>query len=205
MSDKKLSPGLKLLLEYGPIAAFFIGYMLLKDEVFTVGGREYAGFIAVTAVFVPLVTLTTFLQWRLSGHISPMQIMTVVLVVFFGGLSVALNDERFIKMKPTMIYLFFAVILGFGLLRGQSYLKVVMDSALKMEHRGWMILTLRVTLFFLALAVANELVWRTMSTEAWVKFKTFGLTIGVFAFFMTQSGLMSKYAIEQPGEGEGDA
>lgn len=197
MSDKKLSPRLKLLLEYGPIAAFFIGYMLLKDEVFTVGGREYAGFIAVTAVFVPLVTLTTFLQWRLSGHISPMQIMTVVLVVFFGGLSVALNDERFIKMKPTMIYLFFAAILGFGLLRGQSYLKVVMDSALKMEHRGWMILTLRVTLFFLALAVANELVWRTMSTEAWVKFKTFGLTIGVFAFFMTQSGLMTKYALAQ--------
>lgn len=196
MSDKKLSPGLKMLLEYGPIAAFFIGYMLLKDQVFTLGGREYAGFIAVTAVFVPLVTLTTFLQWRLSGHISPMQIMTVVLVVFFGGLSVALNDERFIKMKPTMIYLLFASILGFGLLRGQSYLKMVMDSALKLEHRGWMILTLRVTLFFLALAVANEVIWRTMSTEAWVKFKTFGLTLGVFAFFMTQSGLVSKYAIE---------
>jgi intracellular septation protein len=116
--------------------------------------------------------------------------------VGFGGLSIWLNDERFFKMKPTMIYLLFAGVLGFGLLRGQSYLESVMDQALPMEREGWMILTRRVVAFFLGLAVANEVIWRTMSTDAWVNFKTFGLTLGTFAFFATQMGLFSKYGIE---------
>ncbi len=126
MTDKKLHPGVKLALELGPIALFFAGYVKLKDEVFTIGGAEYGGFIVVTALFIPLMILTTGILWWLSGKLSKMQIATLVLVVLFGGLSVWLNDERFFKMKPTMIYILCGGLLGVGLLRGQSYLRVVM-------------------------------------------------------------------------------
>ena len=202
MAEKKLHPGVKLALELGPIALFFAGYVKLKDEVFTIGGTEYDGFIVVTALFIPLMMLTTGILWALTGKLSKMQIATVVLVVLFGGLSVWLNDERFFKMKPTMIYLLFGGVLGFGLLRGQSYLKVVMEEALPLQAEGWMILTRRLTAFFLALAVLNEAIWRTMSTEAWVNFKTFGLTAALFLFFMTQGGVLSRYGIEDEDQAE---
>lgn len=199
MADRPMKPGLKLALEYGPIIAFFAGYMLLRDRTFLIGGIEYSGFVAVTALFIPLLAIATFVQWRLSGHLSKMQIATLVLVVIFGGLSIWFNDERFFKMKPTIIYLLFAGILGFGLLRGKSYLEAVMDQAVPLRPEGWMILTKRLALFFLFLAVANEVIWRTMSTDTWVNFKTFGLTLGIFAFFMAQSRLFSRY-----GTGEAD-
>lgn len=197
MAEKKLHPGVKLALELGPIALFFAGYLKLKDQVFSIGGSEYDGFIVVTALFIPLMVVTTGLLWWLTGKLSKMQIATVVLVVLFGGLSVWLNDERFFKMKPTMIYVLFGGVLGFGLLRGQSYLKVVMEEALPLQAEGWMILTRRLCAFFLALAVLNEVIWRTMSTEAWVNFKTFGLTAALFLFFMTQGGVLSRYGIEK--------
>ncbi len=198
MSDvKKVNPFVKLALELGPIVVFFIAYGRMKDQTFAYNGTDYNGFIVVTALFVPLLVLTTFILYRLTGKLSAMQIMTLLIVVVFGGLSVWFNDERFFKMKPTMIYLLFAGMLGFGLMRGQSYLQLVMDEAMPLKHEGWMILTKRITLFFLALAVANEVVWRTMSTDAWVNFKVFGLTAAVFAFFMTQGKLMQKYAIEE--------
>ena len=199
---KKLHPGVKLGLELGPIALFFAGYVYLKDRVFSIGGTEYDGFIVVTALFIPLMVLTTGILWWLTGKLSKMQIATVVLVVLFGGLSVWLNDERFFKMKPTMIYLLFGGILGFGLLRGQSYLRVVMEEALPMQDEGWMILTRRLCAFFFGLAVLNEAIWRTMSTEAWVNFKTFGLTAALFLFFMTQGGVLSRYGIEKDRDGE---
>ena len=194
--EKRVSPGLKLALELGPVALFFAGYVMLKDRVFTFGGTEYDGFIVVTALFIPLMLVTTGLLWWLSGKLSKMQVATVVLVVLFGGMSVWLNDDRFFKMKPTMIYVLFGGILGFGLLRGQSYLRAVMEEALALQPEGWMILTRRLCAFFFALAVANEAVWRLMSTEAWVNFKTFGLTAALFLFFMTQGGLLSRYGIE---------
>lgn len=193
MSQKTIRPGLKLALEYGPIIAFFIGYIALRDRAFTLAGTEYSGFVAVTAMFIPLLALATFVQWRLSGHISKMQIATLVLVVVFGGLSIWFNDERFFKMKPTMIYLLFAGILAFGLMRGHSYLEAVMDQAMPLTREGWMVLTKRLALFFLALAVANEAIWRSMSTDAWVSFKTFGLPLSIFAFFMAQSRLFARH------------
>jgi intracellular septation protein len=122
-----------------------------------------------------------------------MQVVTVVLVVVFGGLSVALNDERFFKIKPTIIYLIFAAIMGFGLLRGTSYMETVLGQSLKMSHEGWMILARRITVFFVALALANELVWRTQSTETWVYFKTFGLSLAMFAFLISQFKVFAKY------------
>ena len=196
MAEQKASQGLKTALELGPILAFFVGYLLLRDKVFTIGGTEYSGFIIVTACFIPILALTTYLVYRLTGELSKMQVMTLILVVVFGGLTVWLNDERFFKMKPTIIYTIFAIVLGFGWLRGRSYLQYMMGEMLPMTERGWMILTGRVTLFFAGLAVLNEVIWRTMSTDAWVNFKTFGLTIGVFIFFMTQSGLFQKHGLE---------
>ncbi|MGO4909096.1 inner membrane-spanning protein YciB [Pseudorhodobacter sp. W20_MBD10_FR17] len=198
MAEKKISGGLKLFLELGPVAAFFIAYVKMKGQTFTIGGTDYDGFIVATAAFIPLMLVSTGILWALTGKLSKMQIMTVVLVVVFGGLSVWLNDERFFKMKPTMIYALFAGILGFGLLRGESYLKAVMGESLPMESEGWMILTKRLTLFFAVLAVLNEVIWRGFSTEVWVNFKTFGLTAAVFLFFMTQSRIFAKYGIEKP-------
>lgn len=196
MADKKVNGWVKAGLEYGPIVAFFVGYVRLKDQTFSIAGADYSGFILVTAAFVPLMILTTGLMWWLTGKLSKMQVATVVLVTVFGGLSVWLNDERFFKMKPTIIYLLFAGLLGAGLLRGQSWLKAVLGEHLPMEEAGWMILTKRFTLFFLALACANEGVWRLMSTDAWVNFKTFGLPLAMFAFLMTQGRLFQKYGIE---------
>ena len=195
MAEEQKTAGLKSALELGPIIAFFVAYLALRDKVFTIGGTDYSGFIIATACFVPLLALTTFLVYRLTGKLSKMQIMTLVLVVIFGGLTVWLNDERFFKMKPTIIYTLFAAILGFGILRGQSYLHAVMSELLPMTEVGWMILTKRVAVFFLCLAILNEIIWRNFSTDAWVNFKTFGLTLGVFAFFMAQSRLFQTHSI----------
>ncbi|WP_282076583.1 inner membrane-spanning protein YciB [Epibacterium ulvae] len=197
MSDQKSKSMLKPLLEFGPVVLFFVAYLKLKDEVFQIAGTEYSGFILVTAGFVPLMVISTLALWKLTGHLSKMQIATLVLVVVFGGLSIWFNDERFFKMKPTMIYLLFGGILVVGLMRGQSYLKVVMEEALPMQQEGWMILTRRLCLFFFGLAVLNEAIWRTQSEETWVYFKTFGLTAAMFAFFMAQSRVFQTYGIEK--------
>jgi intracellular septation protein len=114
-----------------------------------------------------------------------------------GGLSVWLNDERFFKMKPTLIYLLFGGALGVGLLRGQSYLKLVMEELMPLDQEGWMILTRRICLFFLALAVANEVIWRSQSTDTWVYFKTFGLPVAMFAFFMFQGKVFQKHGLSE--------
>jgi len=196
MSDTKLNPMLKLGLELGPIVLFFAGFRFFKDRSFHILGTDYSGFIVMTAIFVAMIIASTALVWKLTGTLSKMQLMTLVLVVVMGGLSVWLNDERFIKMKPTLLYLAFGAILGFGLLRKESYLKVVMEEALPLQTEGWMILTRRLCAFFFALAIANEAIWRLLSTEAWVNFKTFGLTIALFAFFMTQGKLLQRYAVE---------
>jgi intracellular septation protein len=185
----------KFGLELGPVIAFFIGYTRWKDDVFTIGGTDYNGFVLVTAAFIPLMVACTLILWHLSGHLSRMQILTLVLVVVFGGLTVWLNDEAFFKMKPTIIYAMFAAILGFGLMRGQSYMAALMGEIMPMQHDGWMILTRRMAWFFAALAVTNEGVWRLMSTDAWVNFKTFALPVALFAFFMAQGGLVKRYGI----------
>ena len=197
MSNDTLPKWVKPLLEFGPVLVFFVAYLAMKGTSYKLGGSEYDGFILVTALFVPLLLVSTAILWKLTGKISPMQIMTAVLVTVFGGLTVWLNDDRFIKMKPTLIYLIFAGILGFGLLRGQSYLRLVMQDALPMQVEGWMILTRRFTAVFFGLAVLNEVIWRFFSTDTWVYFKTFGLTAVLFGFFMTQAPLLAKYGLEE--------
>ena len=198
--QKKINPMLKMALELGPIVLFFVAYTRLRDRTFDIGGQAYDGFIVATALFIPLIVVTTLILWKLTGHLSKMQIATVVLVVVFGGLSVWLKDDRFFKMKPTMIYTLFAGVLGFGLLRGQSYLRFVMEEMMPLQHEGWMILTRRLALFFAGLAVLNEIIWRTMSTDAWVNFKTFGLTIAIFAFFMAQGKVIQTYSIPEDAD-----
>lgn len=197
MKEKKINPTVKLVLELGPVVLFFVAYTRIKDQQFDLFGQTYDGFIVATAAFIPVLLISTGLMWWLSGKLSKMQVMTAVLVLVFGGMSVWFNDERFFKMKPTIIYLIFGGLLGFGLLRGQSYLRYVMDEAMPMREQGWMILTRRLCAFFFGLAVVNELVWRTMSTDTWVNFKTFGLTIAVFAFFIMQASLFNKYSIDK--------
>jgi intracellular septation protein len=199
--DRRINHWLKTGLELGPIVLFFAAYIKLKDRVFTIGGTEYDGFILVTAAFIPLILISTGILWKLTGHLSKMQIVTAVLVTVFGGLSVWLNDDRFFKMKPTLIYLLFGGTLGIGLLRGQSWLRHVMEELVPLDHEGWMKLTRRLCLFFLALAVANEVIWRTQSTEIWVYFKTFGLTAALFVFFFAQAPLFRDHGLED-GEGE---
>ncbi len=201
MSEKKINPVTKAVLDLGPVVLFFAGYLALRERSFAIGGSEYSGFIVVTALFVPLFAFTTWLLWRLTGRLAKMQIVTLVLVVLFGGMTVWFNDERFFKMKPTIIYLLFGGVLLTGLLRGRSYLQFVMEEVMPLRDEGWMKLTRRVTAFFFALAFLNEVIWRTMSTDAWVQFKTFGLTAAIFLFFMSQGRLFSEYAVESDEDG----
>jgi len=200
MTENKVNPIVKLALELGPILLFFVLYFRLRDGTFSIGGTEYSGFIVVTAIFVPLIALSTLILYRLTGKLAKMQLATLVLVVVFGGLTIWFNDERFFKMKPTMIYLLFGGALAIGLMRGQSYLQYMMDEVMPLKREGWMILTRRITAFFFGLAILNEIVWRTMSTDAWVSFKTFGLTAAVFVFFMTQGRVLTTYASDPDAE-----
>jgi intracellular septation protein len=197
MSDDKLPKWVKPLLEFGPIVAFFIAYTQMKDNSYTIAGSDYQGFIVVTLFFIPVLLVSTIFLWLLTGKISPMQIITVILVTVFGGLTVWFNDDRFIKMKPTIIYLLFGGILAFGLIRGQSYLRLVMQEMLPLRDEGWMMLTRRFALFFFGLALLNEAIWRSFSTEVWVYFKTFGLTAALFAFLLMQGHLLNKFAIDE--------
>ncbi len=202
MSGKEISPVVKQILELGPPLLFFAAYLYMRDETYVIGGRECSGFIVAAAVFVPILLLSLAILWRLTGKLSRMQVFTVVMVVVFGGLTVWFNDERFFKMKTTLVYGLFALILGVGLLQGRSYLAWVMSEFLPMTHEGWMKLTWRLTLFFAALAVGNEIVWRTMSTDAWVKIETFGFPLLMFLFLWIQILALQRHMIEDEG---GDA
>ena len=193
MKKRDINPVLKFLLELGPLVIFFIIYGRIKDKVFSIFGIDYQGFIIATGVFIPILLLSILVLWILSGKIAKMQIVTAILVVIFGGLTIWFNDDSFFKMKPTIVYLLFGGILSFGLLRKKSYLEYVMEDMLPLESTGWMILTKRVAIFFLSLALLNELIWRNMSTDSWVNFKIFGLTGALFIFFIAQNNLIQKY------------
>ncbi|MDB4146699.1 septation protein IspZ [Amylibacter sp.] len=196
MNNKNIQLWAKTALEMGPVILFFVVYSKIKDNEYLLLGETYEGFIVATALFIPILLIATAILYLLTGKLSKMQIFTAILVVVFGGLGIWFNDEKFFKMKPTMIYLLFGGILGYGLFRGQSYLQVVMDGALPMTSEGWMILTKRFMFFFFGLAVANEMIWRSLSTDIWVNFKTFGLPLAMFVFFITQAKVISRYSSE---------
>lgn len=200
---RPVSPVLKSTLEYGPLLVFFAVFMLLRDRTVAVGGRELSGFVFATLVFVPMLVASTLALWALTRRLSVMQVMTLVLVVVFGGLSVWLNDPRFFKMKPTMIYLLFAGLLGLSLGLRRNWLGAVLGDAVPLRPEGWRALTLRLTGLFVALAVVNEVVWRTQSDSVWVSFKTFGLPVLMVLFFVANAGLFTRYAAGDSETGAG--
>ena len=195
---KTINPILKQVLELGPTLAFFLIYLRIKDETYTFAGTDYSGFIVAALVFVPILLVAMAILWVLTGKLSRMQVFTAFMVIFFGGLTAYFNDERFFKMKTTIVYGAMAALLGIGLLRGQSYLQFVMEEFLPMQRAGWVIFTKRLAFIFVVLAVANEIIWRTQSTETWVKLETFAFPVVLFVFLWVQIIGLQKYLIEDP-------
>ncbi|MFT6075561.1 MAG: intracellular septation protein [Yoonia sp.] len=198
MAEKKINPVLKQVLELGPTLAFFLIYLRIKEEIYTFGGTDYTGFIVAALIFVPILLVAMGILWMLTGKLSRMQVFTAFMVIFFGGLTAYFNDERFFKMKTSIVYGCMATLLGIGLLRGQSYLQYVMEEFLPMEQEGWMIFTRRLCYMFFALAIGNEVIWRTQSTDLWVKLETFAFPVVLFVFLWVQIVGLQKYLIEEP-------
>ena len=196
MATRKINGVVKQVLELGPTLAFFLIYIKIKDDSFTILGTEYSGFIVAALVFIPILLAAMATLWALTGTISRMQVFTAFMVIFFGGLTAYFNDERFFKMKTTIVYGCLAALLGIGLLRGQSWLEYVMAEILPMQRTGWMILTRRLCAMFVALAIANEIIWRTTSTDTWVKLETFAMPVALVAFLWWQIFALQRFLIE---------
>ncbi len=182
---KALQPWLKFTLELGPLALFFIVY-----------GR--LGIFAATGVLMAGVVATLVVSWTMLRRIPVMPLVTAVIVLIFGSLTIFLHDETLIKIKPTALYLLFGAALFVGLAIKKPLLKIMFDGALRVTEEGWRRLTWRWGFFFLALAVLNELIWRTQTTDVWVKFKTFGFLPLTLAFAIAQAPLIMRY--EAKGE-----
>lgn len=193
-----MSPLVKLALELGPLVAFFASFQYFRAAPLEIGGVAYQPAVAATAVFIPAILLSLALSWRLSRTLPRMAVVTAIVVVVFGGLTLWLNDDAFIKMKPTIVNALFALALGVGLLQGRSYLKYLMEDALPLTDAGWTIFTRRWMLFFVFLAALNEVVWRTQSTEFWVGFKTFANIPITLAFMASQAPMLKRHWVEAP-------
>jgi intracellular septation protein len=186
----QLNPLLKLVFDLGPLALFFFA------------NSRYGIFVA-TGTFMVAVLAAVAASYVLTRHLPIMPVVTAVVVVVFGGLTLILHNDLFIKLKPTIIYLLFGAVLLGGLMFGKSFLGVVFDSLFHLTEEGWRKLTLRWALFFLALAVLNEIVWRSTSTDVWVNFKVFGVMPLTLIFGALQYPLLKKYAVEPASVGSG--
>jgi intracellular septation protein len=186
----QLNPLLKLVFDLGPLALFFFA------------NSRYGIFVA-TGTFMVAVLAALAASYVLTRHLPIMPVVTAVVVVVFGGLTLILHNDLFIKLKPTIIYLLFGAVLLGGLMFGKSFLGVVFDSLFHLTEEGWRKLTLRWALFFLALAVLNEIVWRSTSTDVWVNFKVFGVMPLTLIFGALQYPLLKKYAVESASVGSG--
>ncbi|MEM6306740.1 MAG: septation protein IspZ [Pseudomonadota bacterium] len=184
-------------LELGPSLVFFGLYLWMKDQTYVVGATTYSGFIAATAAFIPILLLAMVGLWILKGRLSALHVFTIIMVVFFGSLTIWFNSEAFFQFKTTLVYGFMALLLGIGLLRGQSYLELVMKRFVPMKPEGWMILTRRIALGFVGLAAINEIVWRTMSRDTWVWIETFGFPIALATYMMVNFAALEPYLIEE--------
>jgi intracellular septation protein len=193
-----MSPILKLVLELGPLVVFFGAFRWFREAPLVLGGVAYDGAVAATLFFVPAILASLAVSWALTRTLPRMAVVTAIVVVVFGGLTLALNDDTFIKMKPTIVNGLFALGLGVGLLQGRSYLKYLMGDALPLSDEGWMIFTRRWALFFVFLAVLNEAIWRTQSTEFWVGFKTFGNLPLTLAFMASQWPMLKRHGLGSP-------
>lgn len=196
MAERHIHPLLKLVLEIGPIGVFFLAYRMAPlPEGLGDAERQLQQILFATGIFVPTILAALALSYALTRKLPRMAVITAVVVTIFGGLTLILRDDTFVKMKPTILYGLFAGILGFGLLRGQSYLKYLMDELIPMRDAGWLRFTQRFVLFYVCLAVLNEVVWRSYGTDAWVNFRTFVLPAANFLFIMLQVPLFQRYAV----------
>ena len=206
----RLNPTLKLVLDIGPLLLFFIAnsrpaiFLPLLRPILPEGivSDERAGIFVATAVFMAAVVIALAVSYALTRQLPIMPLITALIVLVFGSLTLVLHDELFIKLKPTIIYLLFAGVLLGGLAFGKPLLGLVFDSVFHLTEEGWRKLTLRWAVFFVALAIVNEIVWRTQTTDVWVSFKVFGVLPLTFLFAALQFPLMSKYAVPQPKEQE---
>ena len=182
-SRKQLNPALKLVLDIGPLILFF-------------AANARFGIFAATAAFMVSIVAALAVSYAITRHLAIMPLVTAAIVVVFGGLTLVLHDELFIKLKPTIIYLLFGGTLVIGLALGKPLLGIVFDSVFHLQPEGWRKLTWRWALFFFALAIVNEVVWRTQSTDFWVSFKLFGVVPLTFVFAALQYPLLNKYGVE---------
>jgi len=184
MMDKtRPHPLFKLATELGPLMVFFIA------------NAKFNLFVA-TGAFMVAVIAAMIASYAVTRHVPMMAIVTAVVVIVFGTLTLVLHDETFIKVKPTIVYTLFAAILGGGLLFGRSFIAVMFDQMFNLTPQGWRILTLRWSLWFLAMAVLNEIIWRTQSTDVWVTFKAFGMVPLTMLFAVTQMPLIKRHHLE---------
>jgi intracellular septation protein len=193
MSSRGQAPGwLKPAVDYGPLAVFFASYLAF-------------GLMAATAVLIAVSLAALPLAWLLERRVPLVPLITAAIVAVFGGLTLWLQDETFIKMKPTIVQALFAVVLLSGLAFGRPLLKPLLGAVMPpMSERAWRQFTLRYALFFLAMAGLNELVWRTQSTDFWVTFKVFGLPGLTILFILAQIpfvGRETRTARAEPGSG----
>ena len=188
MTRTETNPLLKSALELGPLIVFFV-----------VNTR--AGIFAATAVFIVTTLIALGLSYWLQRRIAVMPLVSAVVVLIFGGLTVYLQDELFIKLKPTLVNGLFGIVLLGGLAFDKPLIGIVFDGILRLTDEGWRKLSLRWGVFFLFLAVLNEIVWRNVSTDAWVSFKFFGLVGLTLVFAFAQAPLLARYEAKAEPEG----
>ncbi|MHA1547882.1 MAG: septation protein A [Alphaproteobacteria bacterium] len=198
-SRAEINPFLKLALEMGPLVLFFLANA--RGEKLAESWPLIASFgkpiFFATAVFVVAIVTSLVVSYSLTRRLPLMPFVTAIIVVVFGGLTLWLQNETFIKIKPTIIYLLFGSLLLGGLAMGKLFLGYVFDAVFKLTDEGWRRLTVRWGVFFLVLAVLNEIVWRSYSTDVWVSFKLFGFLPLTFVFAMAQMRLISRYSPEE--------
>lgn len=185
---------LKLVLEVGPLLVFFVG-------------NAKFGIVPGTAAFVVATLIALVASWTIARKVPTLPLVSALFVVVFGGLTVWLENDMFIKLKPTLVNLLFAGVLFFGLATGRDFLKMVFETAFHLTAEGWRKLTWRWAFFFLLLAALNEIVWRSTSTDVWVDFKVFGILPLTLVFSLAQMPLLMKYQVpaEAPPESEASA
>ncbi len=192
-NGKKPEPKwLRPLTEYGPLAAFM-------------GAYWYSDLMLATQAVVVATILALALAYLIARRVPMLPLVTAGLVVVFGGLTLWLKDETFIKMKPTIVQLLFAVILFGGLALGRHPLRLVLKGALTMGDAAWRTLTVRFGLFFIVMAVVNEAVWRTQSTDFWVNFKVFGILGLTLLFSFSQAPFIARATAEAEADTEAEA
>ncbi|WP_112321412.1 inner membrane-spanning protein YciB [Oceanibium sediminis] len=204
MTKKELSPGVKSALELGPVLIYLAAYFWFKDRPVTFAGEEYSGIVVAMAIFVPLSILGLGVSYALTGTASRMAVFTVVMVMVFGGLTVWLNNETFAMMRPTVVYGFFAVVLGVGLyVLGRSYLQFLMGPVLPLTDEGWRLFTRNWIAFFVFMALFNEFVWRVLGETAWVWLDTVGQFLLTLVFLVTQAPVLMRHGLDEDKDRQG--